>query len=121
MLRLAHDSEADGDRHGVLGDLFSKLTAQPLGDGERVMRLGVGQYQRELLAAHPRESVDRALACVQQASRPLQGRVPDALAGAVVDFPEVVQVADDESHIAAAATRPLELEARDYRKRTPVR
>src|SRR6202035_2402220 len=98
MLRVVRHPEADRDRHGIAEELLPQLTTQALCDGESAVAVGVGQDQRELLAAHPSDPVDLALAPVEHAGDPLQRSVTHVVPRAVVDFLEVVQVSEHHGH-----------------------
>src|SRR4051812_40484021 len=70
MLWVACQPQADRDGPRVPGDLLGQPAAQALGDDIRVVVTGVGQYQRELLTAHPRDPVELALAVFEHAGEP---------------------------------------------------
>ncbi|HTW42912.1 MAG TPA: hypothetical protein VMD79_11410 [Solirubrobacteraceae bacterium] len=120
VLRVARQAEAGGDRHGLLGELVAHGAAQTLGEHERLILAGVGEDQRELLTADARSGVDLALVRAEHARDAPQGGVADLGAGAVVDFLEMVQVADEHRQLAAAAPGAFELEVEQLAKAPPV-
>ena len=81
------------------------------------MVVGVGQDQRELLAADPRAPHRCGAWPLDRDADPLQREVARLVAGAVVDLLEEVEVADEDGHrcLAAARRRARDPAARESR------
>ena len=113
VARAARDAEADGHR-GVVGEaVVAHRAAQALGDEEPAVLVGVGEHERELLAADAGEVVDQALDVAGDDGEALERLVADAVAEAVVDALEVVEVADDDGDRAARCAAARASSARD--------
>jgi hypothetical protein len=120
VLREGGDTEAHRERHGLAAELRAHLGAQPLGDG-----LGVGgrcrrQQQRELLAADPRNGVDRPRPAVEQARDAAEGLVAGGVSAAIIDLLEVVEVADHDRQRRGRTLRAGELELEHLAEGAPV-
>ena len=75
----------------------------------RIETVGVGQDERELLAADPGEVVDLALHGAGDGREALERLVADAVAEAVVDRLEVIEIHHQHRHRAASALRAFDL------------
>ena len=84
------------------------------------MLLGVGQEQRELLAADPRDRVDAAAGRRRDFSEAPQREVAGRVAEAVVQVLEVVEVADEDRERARAAQSALCLDLHQLLEAAPV-
>ena len=86
--------------------------AQALGELERAPRAGVGQDDRELVAAHPVGDVRAASGGPDRLGQGLQALVAGLVAVGVVDRLEVVEVEQDQRQRHPGAAHALQL-ARD--------
>ena len=87
-----------------------RRAAQALGDDERAALVGLGQQQRELLAADARRLVDAALPLQRVGGDGLEGGVAGLVAEALVHRAEAVDVPDDDRHRPAGAHGALDLQ-----------
>ena len=83
--------------------------ADPLGELERLRGLGLGQEDRELLAAEPGGHVVRTHLGAEDVPHALQHRVAGEMPVRVVGLAEQVEVDHDQGERAAVAPRPAQL------------
>ena len=108
VLREAGDAERHrrADRLGGRLDLelaLGNLAPDPLRDLHRLLRRGLRQQDRELLAAEARRHVVVPQLLVEDLGDPLEDRVACEVAVAVVDVAQQVEVGHDQRHRAVEA------------------
>src|SRR6476660_1269007 len=81
--------------------------ADALADGERALSAGVGQHQRELVAAEPRDDVGFARAAANDRRRFYQRPAAEEMPVGVVDRLEPVEIDEEQGKRTAAARRAL--------------
>ena len=79
---------------------LGERTAQPLGARDGSIDVGLGQKQRELLAAEPPRDVDVAPVGPDQVGEGLEHLVAGVVAEPIVDQLEVVEVGENDGHRA---------------------
>ncbi|HET8537186.1 MAG TPA: hypothetical protein VFL73_08410 [Solirubrobacteraceae bacterium] len=109
MRRSRRDSEADRHHLALRPELLAHLAADAFSDDVGLVLVRGRQDHRELLAADPRRSVGLAHRGADERAELLQHRVALAVAEAVVDGLEVVEVADEEAERLVAAIGAREL------------
>ncbi len=94
----ARDAERDRELR-LAGELHTDLHPEALGEHVGAPLLGLGQQQRELLPARAGDRVDLALAGSKHLPDSLERGVASAMAIAVIQALEVVEIAHDHSHV----------------------
>ena len=100
--------------------MVSSATRRPLRELERARKVGLGEDQRELLAAVSTGEVDLAHAAEQELPDGAQDRVAGLVAMGVVDLLEVVEVEEDERERVADAVGATPLQHELLIERAPV-
>ena len=118
----AHDAEADRQRRRrpARSNARSIAVRSALGQDVGAVLVGVRGEDRELLAPDPGGGVPAALAWTRAPAHPAQRLVAGAVAEAVVDALEAVEVADDHAQALLGAPRALELDVEDLLEAAPV-
>jgi len=91
------DAEAHRDRDAAGDAVGSHALAQLLGERRRLLEVGPGQQDQELLAAESIGEVESAQLLAQLVGDLLEHDVADRMAARVVDHLEVVEVSDDDA------------------------
>jgi hypothetical protein len=100
--RIGRDAEGDGRPRG-------QGRAQALGQRGRLRAAGVGDEDRELVAAQAPDGVRRAHDGAHRVDHPAQQLVAERVPVLVVDALEVVEVQEHDRHHGAAARGAAEL------------
>jgi hypothetical protein len=109
VLGKAGEPQAGRDRNLILGESVADGAAKAVGKHVGAVLVGVGEEQRELLAAHPRQRVDPPLGALEYVADRLQHLLGSAMAQPVVDLFEAIDVAGDHAEAGGGALRALEL------------
>ena len=81
--------------------------ADALADGEGALAAGIGQHERELVAAEARDDVGFARAAANHRRRFDQRAAAEQMPVGVVDALEPVEIDEQQRQRPAAARRPL--------------
>ena len=114
VAQVAEQGDADAGRHadGLLPERRHVLPHgldQRLGDHGGLLQIGLGQEERELVAAQPRQHIGPAGAMAQLAGDGLEQVVARLVAEAVVDLLEVIEVHHQHRAAGSVARRALDL------------
>ena len=109
MVGIRGHAQAEGERDGLVVEHVGEPAPQPLGDDEGLVLIGLGEHERELLAADPGRHVDAALVVLEQSTDRLERLVAGVMTEQVVEVLEEVAVAHQQAEGAPAALRARQL------------
>ena len=120
VVGVAGHTERDRQRQGVLCEAAARRAAQPLGDQEGAVLVGLGQQHGELLAADPPGRVDPPLPLRHVLADLLERHVARAVPALRVQPRHAVDLADDHPQRPPGAARAVDLEVEQFLERASV-